>query len=230
MSPNTTAGTERSVDFTLMYTAHEAFRRDLRRLERAAESGALTDPGVVAGWNTLRQQLDMHHVGEDVTLWPLLRGKATAPDDAGVIDAMESEHQTIELLIGRVNSCLACEDRAGLRETVGFLSVALNSHVEHEEREALPLVARLVGDPGWRRFTRYMSKAQGLRGAAVFSPGCLRRRPRQPSRGSYTSYRYRFACCTAGSGSRATPGRFAGTAMAATPSQPLRERRDEGES
>lgn len=178
MSLDSAAPAERrNVDFTLMYAAHEAFRRDLRRLEGAAENLRLTDPGLYAGWTTFHQQLDVHHRGEDVALWPELRAATGTPSEAAVIDAMESEHKTIELLLAGVDGCLALKDRSGLLETTGFLSEALRSHMEHEERDALPLVEQLLGERGWKAFTRYMGRAQGLKGGAVFFPWMLEEAP-----------------------------------------------------
>lgn len=155
------------VDLTLMYAAHEAFRRDLRCLHEAAEKETVGDPRLQEGWNTFRGQLEVHHTGEDVSLWPQLRSSAGTPSEGAVIDAMVSEHRTIEILLAGVDACVTSKDRSGLLETTGFLSEALRSHMEHEERDALPLVERLLGQRGWQGFTRYMARAQGLKGAMV---------------------------------------------------------------
>lgn len=49
------------VDFTFMYAAHDAFRRDLRRLTDAVEAGQSAEPALRAGWATLKNQLHVHH-------------------------------------------------------------------------------------------------------------------------------------------------------------------------
>jgi iron-sulfur cluster repair protein YtfE (RIC family) len=126
---------------------------------------------------TFHHQLDLHHTGEEVALWPHLRAAATGPNDASVVDEMESEHKTVELLLAGADGCLPAEDRSGLLETTGYLSDALDSHMEHEERTALPLVERLLGEQGWKAFTRHMGKVQGLKGGSVFFPWMLEDAP-----------------------------------------------------
>jgi hypothetical protein len=81
------------VDFTLMYAAHDAFHRDLRRLAAAAEAGRTADPAVRAGWATFKNQLHIHHTAEDTSLWPPLRQKVTRPEDTAVLDAMQAEQR-----------------------------------------------------------------------------------------------------------------------------------------
>lgn len=67
------------VDFTLRYVAHDAFRRDLRRLTAAVVAGRVADPGTVIGWETFKDQMHIHHSVEDAALWPPLRQKVTRP-------------------------------------------------------------------------------------------------------------------------------------------------------
>jgi hypothetical protein len=61
---------EGTVDFTLMYVFHQAFRRDLSRLSTAMDARRTGDPAVRAGWDTFKKQLDVHHSAEDSSLWP----------------------------------------------------------------------------------------------------------------------------------------------------------------
>ncbi len=58
-----------TVDFTFMYAAHDAFRRDLRRLA-AVKADRTAGPAVRVGWATLKNQLHVHHTAEDEWLWP----------------------------------------------------------------------------------------------------------------------------------------------------------------
>jgi hypothetical protein len=55
-------------DLTIMMAAHDALRRDLVRLVRAAAFADLPDPGrrasVQAGWETFKRQLHMHHTAD----------------------------------------------------------------------------------------------------------------------------------------------------------------------
>ncbi|MFG2856841.1 hypothetical protein ACGFZ9_40340 [Streptomyces mirabilis] len=58
MTTEAAAGT---VDLTVMYAAHDAFRRDLERLGDAAAEGTAFTPQVRAGWDNFRHQLHIHH-------------------------------------------------------------------------------------------------------------------------------------------------------------------------
>jgi len=161
------------VDFTLMYAAHDAFRRDLRCLTAAVEAGQTADPAVRAGWATFKNQLHVHHTAEDTSLWPPLRQKVTRRGDVAVLDAMEAEHARIDPLLSRVDASLAASDRAGLAGDTQALTAALAAHTEHEEDQALPLIETYLGPQGWAAFRKATGKIQGLRGGAEFFPWML---------------------------------------------------------
>jgi uncharacterized protein (DUF2236 family) len=61
----------------MMLAAHDAFRRDLTRLARAAGAADLSGPArrqsVAAGWDMFKRQLHLHHTAEDEVIWPVLR-------------------------------------------------------------------------------------------------------------------------------------------------------------
>ena len=67
-------------DLTIMIAAHDAFRRDLTRLARAAAAADLSDPArrqsVAAGWDLFKRELHLHHTAEDEIISP---GAAPAP-------------------------------------------------------------------------------------------------------------------------------------------------------
>jgi hemerythrin-like domain-containing protein len=161
------------VDFTLMYVAHRAFERDLQRLATAVEEGRTSDLAVRAGWDTFKNQLHIHHHAEDLSLWPALRHKTNRPDDVAVVDLMEAEHASIDPLLARVDASLGAEDETNLEPSIHTLTAALTAHVEHEENQALPLVATLLGPEGWAEFRSTVGKIQGLRGGAEFVPWML---------------------------------------------------------
>lgn len=161
------------VDFTFMYAAHDAFRRDLRRLASAAAAGQAEDPAVRAGWKTFRHQMHIHHTAEDRWLWPAVRAKATTPGEASVLDAMEAEHLRIDPLLVRVDAALAASGTAGLAEAASALAAALTAHMDHEEEYALPVVAARIGARGWAGFGQTAGKSEGLQGAAEMFPWML---------------------------------------------------------
>ena len=68
-------------DLTVMLVAHDAFRRDLVSLARAASAADRADPRrreqVGRGWQVFKRQLHFHHTGEDRMIWPRLAPEAT---------------------------------------------------------------------------------------------------------------------------------------------------------
>jgi hypothetical protein len=65
------------VDLTMMLVMHDAFRRDLTQLARAASRYRTHDPArhaaIRAGWELFSTALHFHHAGEDADLWPRMR-------------------------------------------------------------------------------------------------------------------------------------------------------------
>jgi hypothetical protein len=93
MSPTT-------VDLTVMYALHDAFRRDLDTLTRAAAALG-DDPDaherLRIGWSVLADQLHHHHTVEDDQLWPLVRRSwQGSPTVLDVLDAVEEEHELVD--------------------------------------------------------------------------------------------------------------------------------------
>jgi iron-sulfur cluster repair protein YtfE (RIC family) len=171
-----------TVDFTLMYAAHDAFHRDLRRLAAAVEAGQTAETAVRAGWATFKNQLRVHHAAEDTSLWPPLRQKVTRPDETAVLDAMEAEHARIDPLLAQVDASLAAAGLAGLAENADALAESLAAHMKHEEDQALPLVEAHLGPGGWAAFRKAVGKSQGLRGGAEFFPWMLDGAPADTSK------------------------------------------------
>ena len=159
-----------TADFTLMYAAHDAFRRDLQCLTAAVEARQLP---VRTSWATFKNQLHVHHTAKDTWLWPPLQQRVTRPDEAAVLDAMEAEHARIEPLLSQVDALIAASGSAGLAETASALAQTLAAHLRHEEDQALPLVEAHLGARGWAAFRKAVGKSQGLSGGAEFFPWML---------------------------------------------------------
>lgn len=164
---------EGTVDFTLMYVFHEAFRRDLSLFSKAIDADRTGDPAVRAGWDTFKKQLHVHHLAEDSSLWPALRAKVETSDDVAVIDQMEAEHARLDPLVGQVQDCFDELETAGGAERVQELSAQLISHMDHEERQALPLIETYLGPAGWNAFRGEMRKTYGIKGGAELFPWLL---------------------------------------------------------
>ncbi|MGD1218776.1 hemerythrin domain-containing protein [Streptomyces krungchingensis] len=159
-----------SIDLTVMYAAHDAFRRDLERLGKAAADGTAFSPPVRAGWENFRKQLHIHHTAEDSDLWPRVQRKVEGrPEDLALLAEMEAEHGRLDPQLAAVDAALM--DRLDeLPELVRALTITLDDHLAHEERSALPLVQEVLTPADWNAFTGRIRQTQGLRGAALFVP------------------------------------------------------------
>jgi len=139
-------------DVAFMLALHSALRRDLSRLEDVANraDGMQVPLTVLAGWDAFRRELDNHHSAEDDDLWPILRPHLSEPTDLAVLDAMVQEHEQIPEALDAVDAALRGD--GDLREPAQRLSTVVRNHLEHEEREALPLVESHLTRAQWRRF------------------------------------------------------------------------------
>lgn len=164
---------EAAIDFTMMEITHDAFRRDLGLLAEAVASGDAT--GFGRRWTVFKTQLLIHHGVEDANLWPVVRA-ATSHRDAAtrLLDDMEREHAQLEPLLETVDRALATQT-GRLDELVRELRSVLAAHLDHEERDALPLIQAVCTRADWRRFARHMRRRQGIRGVAIYVPWVLDR-------------------------------------------------------
>lgn len=163
-----------TVDFTMMYVAHDAFARDLRRIAIDCERGRAFAGPAETGWAMFAKQLHVHHTAEDTSLWPRLRAQPLEPDQVLVLDAMEMEHAQLDPQLQHVANAFADRDASALLVSVQVLTLGLTAHMRHEEADALPLVDRYLGPVGWDEFGREIRRTQGgLRGGAAYLPWVL---------------------------------------------------------
>ncbi|WP_280453788.1 hemerythrin domain-containing protein [Nocardia brasiliensis] len=134
-------------DITMMYAAHDAFRRDLRLLVKAPDRDR---------WKRFSTQLDMHHRAEDKVLWPRLRSRGVNPE---LVRAMEAEHSKIDPLLERVSKAFTGGDEPP-GPAIAALSDLLHAHLRHEESETLPL----INQQEWALLDREMRRRIGLFG------------------------------------------------------------------
>ena len=160
-------------DLAIMLAAHNAFRRDLTRLARAAAAADLSDPAkrqsVAAGWELFKHELHLHHTAEDEIIWPVLRPRLAYSENAlSVLDAMEEEHQRIDPLLAAVDAAFQGESGgmgpAGsggspgvvppgedrLADVIDVLASTVTGHLAHEERDGLPLIGAALTAAEWR--------------------------------------------------------------------------------
>ena len=155
-----------AADLTIMLAAHDAFRRDLTRLARAAATADPSDPArrqsVAAGWELLKRQLHLHHTAEDQIIWPVLRPRLAHSEHAlSVLDAMEAEHDLIDPLLAAVDTAfnVAPDQLAG---AIDALATTLTGHLAHEERDGLPLIGVALTAAEWRAAGRAIARKNGL--------------------------------------------------------------------
>jgi len=156
-------------DLTIMLAAHDAFRRDLTRLARAAAAAGLSDPArrrsIAAGWELFKRELHMHHTAEDEVIWPALRPRlAHSQNSLSVLDAMEAEHERIDPLLAAVDAAFQGgqpgEDR--LADVIDVLTSTLTGHLAHEERDGLPLIGVALTAAEWRGVGFKIMRRNGL--------------------------------------------------------------------
>jgi hypothetical protein len=125
------------IDFTMMFTVHDALRRELRGL--AGHTGD-RDP---LGWRLLTRFLHAHHTAEDTALWPLLEPQP-------LLEEMTAEHATLDPLVAAVDDAL--RTGADHRPAAAALHDALTAHLRHEEEAALPLIDATLTPEQWATF------------------------------------------------------------------------------
>ena len=155
-----------AADLGVMLAAHRAFRRDVTTLARAASRDTLRDPvrrvTVGTGWELFRRQLLLHHQAEDAGVWPVLRTRlAGRADELAVLDEMAAEHSLIDPLVATVDQALG-DERLPLGDVIGELASTLGGHLDHEERDALPLIGATLTDAEWRGLMASLQPAPEL--------------------------------------------------------------------
>jgi iron-sulfur cluster repair protein YtfE (RIC family) len=160
-------------DLTVMLAAHDAFRRDLVSLARAAGAADRADPQrreqVGRGWQVFKRQLHFHHTGEDRLIWPRLAGRMAHSKSAmSTLQAMEEEHALVDPLLDAVDAAFADPASDQLAGAVDELVTTLHSHLAHEERDALPLIGTALTAAEWRAVGLRLGRQNGLSGSSEF--------------------------------------------------------------
>lgn len=167
-----------SDDTLMMFVIHDALRRDAGHLAQAVERRDMDDPArrqaFLTGWAVFRRQLRGHHEGEDRYLWPLLRTYLPAHDEENaLLNAMEAEHERIDPLIAAVDTAVHNSDTVWLAEVTVTFRQELLAHLDHEERDAVPLMDATLEPKDWKQFSREQRKFVGFKGAREFFPYIL---------------------------------------------------------
>ena len=154
-------------DLAIMLAAHNAIRRDLTRLARAAAAADLSDPAkrqsVAAGWELFKHELHLHHTAEDEIIWPALRPRLAHSEHAlSVLEAMEEEHERIDPLLAAVDAGFAQNGGESPADVIDALVSTLTGHLAHEERDGLPLIGTALTAAEWRGVGFKIARRNGL--------------------------------------------------------------------
>ncbi|GGM92436.1 hemerythrin domain-containing protein [Streptomyces fuscichromogenes] len=148
----------KNLDMTMMFAIHDALRRELERLARTA-ARVDEDPrhvlSTAVGWELFKKFLTAHQTSEDLRIWPVMRAAlAGRTSELALLADMEAEHAGIAPLLAGIDAALA--DRESGPERLGGLTDTLRTrlaaHLDHEERDALPLVDATLSPEQWQDF------------------------------------------------------------------------------
>lgn len=153
---------------------HRSLVRDLDRLEKVT-SRAVPDAQrtAITGFVTwLLDTLHHHHIGEDEGLWPRILAKR--PDLAPIVAEMEAEHGRLAAASDDLRAAAdawAADGSDAARERVHAATVAMQEatlpHLEHEEREMVPLAVEVLDADDWA----YLSKHHFRKGLSMSDAG-----------------------------------------------------------
>jgi Hemerythrin HHE cation binding domain len=151
---------EYRLDMSVMFTIHDAFRRDLAEIARVAaedERNGCRSLQSHLGWGFFKKILLIHHQTEDDVVWPVLRAHVKdSPDRAALVDELEAEHAAIEPLFHAIDEAPDSQQscRSRLVELVNELVTCLTGHLVHEEAEGLTLIDEFLTLEEWQTFAR----------------------------------------------------------------------------
>ena len=148
-------------DTRIMGIVHSALRRDLTRTTTALSAehapGDAQRAALCAHLTWMMDFLHGHHEGEDVGLWPMMR--ALCPSAGDLLDQMEHDHaqiapQMVRLRVAtdRYSSDGTPTAREGLVEALASLRTVLDPHLQREETEMMPIVAKTLTHARWESF------------------------------------------------------------------------------
>jgi iron-sulfur cluster repair protein YtfE (RIC family) len=163
-------------DMDVMRILHTAFRRDGVRLEQATERYGTQDAdaheALLIGWHGMSSSLHHHHTIEDSHIWPVIRAKTDGTPEAEILDAMEAEHSEIDPAIERIEWAFADPDASvdAVAASIDAFLGLLRTHLDHEERDAFPLIRRFITKPEWDALNKSAMKELSLSEIAGLGP------------------------------------------------------------
>ena len=143
------------LDTSDMISVHRAFREAFAAAPELVGGASGDRVGLVGNfYANVLEFLRVHHEGEELLLFPLLRERC--PDQLATVDRIAEQHHDVEgavarsqELLGRWISEPGPEMGRRLADALESLGKQLASHLDDEERELLPLCVGRVSAPEW---------------------------------------------------------------------------------
>ena len=144
-------------DTRSMGIVHSALRRDLERTRMVLTEQPYPEGGrrraLASHLFWMMRFLHVHHTGEDVGLWPLVR--ARNPSAGALLDRMDADHKRIAPAIAALEDAAHAyrEDgtaRERLLTALAGLADVLLPHLSREELDMMPVVAATLTDAEYR--------------------------------------------------------------------------------
>jgi len=137
---------------------HNAFRRDMERIDAAALDSARGKPGLaptVERFRFFNEVLVWHAHGEEVGIFPLL--EAVAPS---VAEAYERDHRGLDAAFDALSAAVSAHDALGTARATAAFKFHLDLHLGKEDAHLYRLVRERVPAPD-------QGKAVGIMAGAV---------------------------------------------------------------
>ena len=147
-----TTMSEPPADARDMFAVHTMFRREfglMPGLVRAVTSGDTQRATLVANHvGLVSKLLNLHHLGEDKHIWPLLRARCPR-QSASLADVMEDQHRAIHICFLQVRKAerawrdiASADTRDELADAIDWLIPATAGHLAVEEEHVVPLIEK----------------------------------------------------------------------------------------
>lgn len=167
-----TVTTEIHPGWSVQLAIHRAVRRDLARLATAFDADVPASADAIrAYWADFASALHHHHEFEDTVAWPLLARRLEGRADA-LLARNAAQHASMSAALDACEAAIASmtTDRSAARERLADATDAINSHLDDEEADVLPLIPGAIDADDVAYF---MAESAKLEPPEVFLPWVL---------------------------------------------------------
>jgi hemerythrin-like domain-containing protein len=167
--------TNATVDTGDYAAIHRSIRSAGRAIAIAAGSLRMDDQdqmdAFVAYWKGHVGEILSHHGVEDTIFFPALRERA--PDRAEVLDQLDVEHHELDVLMEQCRSAIEAVVTGGAPavavQLLHRLADVMDAHLDLEDREIVPHLARVFSVAEYEAFTKAAIKQVGIGKQAAFT-------------------------------------------------------------